>query len=36
MMAMARMNSAMASAPTPVNPGDVSVPATVSLTYAIE
>ena len=36
MMAMARMNSAMASAPTPVNPGDVIVPATVSLTYAIE
>jgi len=36
MMAMTRMNSEMASAPTPVNPGDVSVPATVSLTYAIE
>jgi uncharacterized protein len=36
-MAMARFSSAaMSSAPTPVNPGDVSVPATVSLTYAIE
>jgi uncharacterized protein len=36
-MAMARFSAAaMNSAPTPVNPGDVSVPATVSLTYAIE
>jgi len=35
-MAMARFSSAAMNAPTPVNPGDVSVPATVSLTYAIE
>jgi uncharacterized protein len=37
-MPMARF-SAMANtseAPTPVNPGDITVPATVSLTYAIE
>jgi uncharacterized protein YggE len=36
-MAMARsFGASSAYAPTPVNPGDVSVPATVSLTYAIE
>lgn len=35
-MAMARFSSAAMNEPTPVNPGDVSVPATVSLTYAIE
>jgi hypothetical protein len=35
-MAMARMNAMASSAPTPVNPGEISVPATVSLTYAIE
>jgi uncharacterized protein len=35
-MAMARFSSAAMNAPTPVNPGEVNVPATVSLTYAIE
>jgi len=35
-MAMARFSAAGMNDQTPVNPGDVSVPATVSLTYAIK
>jgi uncharacterized protein YggE len=36
-MPMARFSAmANASAPTPVNPGDITAPATVALTYAIE
>ena len=36
-MAMARFNAmANTEPPTPVNPGDITVPATVSLTYGIE
>jgi len=35
-MPMMRMSAMMASAPTPVEPNDVEIPATVSLTYQIE